>query len=206
MNRADILSLARTEMNKHGLVNWTVKFIKSKTVAGLCWTVRWNADPLYSLGRIELSSDYFDVFSDYDILDTILHEIAHALTPDIKTKYQSGQRKGQTRRIVHGAEWKAIAKRIGCSGMRCVRQEAARPEGRYKGICPNGHESFRHRMTWQAKHNTSCAQCDPKKYRSEFMFDWYDNGVLIHSQKRVLDSNNLMDTQIEQLKKILQEA
>jgi predicted SprT family Zn-dependent metalloprotease len=186
MNRADILTLARTEMNKHGLVHWTVQFINSKSVAGLCWTRRWNADPARSFGRIELSWDFFEVFEDRDILETIRHEIAHALTDDEYVVIKTGPRKGRKRRVVHGATWKANARRIGAVGHRCVRAEAKQPEGRYKGVCPSGHVSIRHRLTWQAKHNTSCAQCDPKVFSREHMFDWYDNGVLIHSQSKTL--------------------
>ena len=185
MKRPEILALARTQMNKHGLTGWQVQFIQSKSVAGLCWTYMWHADPARSRGRIELSTDFFDVFSDHDILDTILHEIAHALTKDVTAKYESGRKKGRTRRIVHGADWKATAKRIGCSGERCVSVNAARPEGRYKGICPNGHETVRHRLTHTAKHSTSCEKCDSKRYNSAYMFDWYDNGVLVHRQKNV---------------------
>lgn len=183
MNREDIMKLARAEMNKNGLLMWSVRFIESKSVAGLCYTYRWDKNPARSTGRIELSTDFFDVFSDFDILDTIRHEIAHALTKDVTATYQSGAKKGHTRRIVHGAAWKATAKRIGCSGLRCVRAGAAQPKGRYKGICPAGHESYRHRMTWNAKFNVSCGQCNPKKFDPSKMFDWYDNGVLIHSQK-----------------------
>jgi predicted SprT family Zn-dependent metalloprotease len=184
MNRKEILDLARSEMDKHGLVRWSVKFIQSKSVAGLCWTGYWNQNPRLSFGRIELSSDFFDIFSDYDIIDTIRHEIAHALTKDEYIVIQSGARKGHRRRVIHGKSWKATAKRIGCSGRRCVRKEAEQPKGRYKGICPGGHEIFRQRLTWTAKHNTSCSECHPK-FNRDFMFDWYDEGSLVHSQTLV---------------------
>jgi predicted SprT family Zn-dependent metalloprotease len=198
MKRADILSLARKEMNKHGLIHWTVKFIRSKSVAGLCWTTRWHEVPELSSGRIELSLDYFEVFSDYDILDTIRHEIAHALTKTVVTRTSTGK----VRRVSHGADWKATAKRIGCSGMRCVRAEAERPKGRYKGICPNGHEITRHRLTWSAKHNSSCPRCC-KTFSREHMFDWYDNGKLIHSQAK---HESVWAKQAEEITKILQKV
>lgn len=198
MNRADILSLARKKMNEHGLVNWTVRFIKSKSVAGLCWTYRWNENPRYSSGRIELSTDYFDVFSDYDILDTILHEIAHALTETTKTTSASGR----TRYSHHGPEWKAKAKEIGCSGRRCVRAEANRPKGKYRGVCPNGHETTRHRLTWTAKHNTSCEKCT-NRYNSNYRFDWYVGATLVHSQAKPAFE---WEKQADQIRKILQEV
>lgn len=176
------MHLARTEMTKHGLVNWRISFIKSKSVAGLCWTDRWDPDPTRSRGRIELSTDFFDIFEDHDIIDTIRHEIAHALTKDVTAVYKTGERKGQRRRIVHGADWKTTARRIGCVGQRCIRAEAARPTGRYKGVCPAGHEVTRHRLTWTAKHGTSCAKCSPRVFRTDCMFDWYDRGQLTYKR------------------------
>lgn len=180
MKRADILTLARNEMNKHGLVNWTVRFIDSKSYAGLCWTNRWSKDPRLSTGRIELSTAFFDVFEEHDILEIIRHEIAHALTDEEYVDIKTGRRKGHKRRVVHGATWKANARRIGAKGDRCVRPEANKPKARYKGICPAGHEAVRHRLTWTAKHSTSCSQCS-NKYDPSKMFNWYDNGVLIHT-------------------------
>lgn len=185
MNRADILSLARTEMNKHGLTSWQVKFIRSKSVAGLCWTYQWNSNPNFSRGKIELSTDFFDVFEDHDILEVIRHEIAHALTEDEYVTIQSGPRKGHERRVVHGATWKANARRIGSTGNRCVSREAEQPKGRYKGVCPNGHESIRHRLTHTAKESTSCHLCS-NKYDARYRFDWYDGTVLVHRQPKPL--------------------
>jgi predicted SprT family Zn-dependent metalloprotease len=180
MDRKEIFSLARQLMDHHGLKNWGLKWIDSKSFAGLCHTSYWHINPAFSRGRIELSTAYFDVFSDYDIRDTILHEIAHALTPTPKQKTSTGR----TRYIHHGAEWKAKAKEIGCSGERCVREEANRPKARYKGLCPSGHEHFRHRLTKTAKFNQSCGKCS-SQFDRRYMLDWWDNGVLVHSQKPV---------------------
>jgi len=171
-------------MNKHGLTQWSVRFIRSKSVAGLCWTTRWHADPTCSFGRIELSWDFFEVFEDHDIMEVIRHEIAHALTKDEYITIQTGARKGRKRRVVHGKTWKANARRIGAKGDRCVSPKAETPASRYTGVCSSGHTTRRHRLTWQAKHNTSCAQCNSKTFSREHMFDWYDNGVLIHSQTK----------------------
>ena len=180
MNRADIVTLARNEMNKHGLINWSIRFIRSKSFAGFCHTHTWNADPRRSFGRIELSTDFFDVFEDHDIMEIILHEIAHALTEDEYVEIKTGKRQGRKRRIVHGKTWKANARRIGAKGDRCVRAAAKQPESRYKGVCPNGHISHGHRLTHSAKHNTSCSQCS-NKFSRDYMLNWYDNGVLVHT-------------------------
>ncbi|QFG12692.1 SprT-like protease [Arthrobacter phage Mimi] len=186
--KAEILAHARFLMEKHGLVNWTVKFVNSHSFAGMCIPSFEHSDPSRSRGRIELSWNFFEVFSTYDKIDTILHEIAHALTPSPKQKLSNGR----TRYSHHGPEWKAKAKEIGCSGGRCVRPEAARPKSKYTGICPNGHESRRQRLTWNAKHATSCGKCQPKTFDPRYMFDWYENGVLVYSQKRAKIETNII--------------
>lgn len=181
MNRADILSLARQELNKHNLRMWQVKFIKSKSFAGQCTTRKWDTNPSHSFGLIELSTDYMDVFSDEDIRETILHEIAHALN--------------NPRSKAHGPEWKAIALSIGSNGNRCVRKDAERPPAKYRGVCPNGHESRAHRLTRSAKHNRSCGQCDTK-YNPQYRFDWYEGNVLVHSQQK---PSTQWDAEVSQL-------
>lgn len=181
-SKAEIFALARTLMIQHGIGHWDLKWINSHSYAGLCWTTYWHTDPSRSRGKIELSWNFFEVFSDFDIRDTILHEIAHALTPTPKQTTSTGR----TRRIHHGAEWKAKAKEIGCTGQRCVPETAAKPKSKYKGICPNGHESAANRLTWGAKHSRSCGKCD-NVFNSKYMFDWYRDGQLVFSQNKFND-------------------
>jgi predicted SprT family Zn-dependent metalloprotease len=180
MDINEVKTLARTTMNAHGLTQWKLVMIRSKSFAGLCKTGMWNLHPERSWGTIELSIDFMEVFDRKHALDTILHEIAHALDEPryttVKTRY--GTRK---RAIHHDAVWRAIAKRIGCTGLRCVSEDAPKIKERYKGLCPNGHETYRSRMTHQGQ-RASCPKCD-KRYNPAYMFDWYDNGVLIHSNR-----------------------
>jgi len=178
MDINEVKTLARSEMNLHGLTQWKLVMIRSKSFAGQCRTLHWDLIPERSWGTIELSIDYMEAFDHEHALDTIRHEIAHALdeprTKTVETRW--GKRE---RAIHHDSVWKAIAKRIGCKGERCVSPDAPQPKTRYKGICPNGHETSRSRMTWQGK-QASCPQCDPK-FNSAYRFNWYDNGVLIHT-------------------------
>lgn len=181
MDINEVKKLARTTMDTHGLKQWNLSMVQSKSFAGRCKRGRWDLNPELSWGTIELSIDFMEVFDHEHTLNTILHEIAHALdkprTKTVKTAYGK-----QQRAIHHDAEWRAIAKRIGCTGDRCVAPDAPNVKSRYKGICAKGHETSRHRLTHQAKHNMSCSQCS-NKFSREFMFDWYDNGVLIHSRQ-----------------------
>lgn len=180
MDIKDVEVLARQLMEEHGLREWkwSLKFIRSHSVAGLCYTHLWSPKPHLSRGRIELSIDFMEAFDEFHVRDTILHEIAHALTKTEYGVYQSGRRKGQKYRIVHGEAWKATAKRIGCTGERCVSLEAPRPKAKYRLVCPNGHELSRNRMTHRGKY-TSCCRCS-NTYNPEFHFNWYEGEKLVH--------------------------
>lgn len=121
MERREIEILARRLMNKHGLYRWSFGWCDHKTTVGWCYHGR---------RRIEFST-YFTEISDFDIEQTILHEIAHALVSS-----DHG----------HDAVWRAKAREIGYFGKRCLDTDVV-PEGKYIGICPAGHEIYRHRKT-----------------------------------------------------------
>lgn len=91
MNRVDASNFIMAKMREHGLIQqgWRAQFNPrlSRTL-GRCW----NSKKL-----IELSSHYVDNNTAELVQDTILHEIAHALTPGDK----------------HGQLWKAACRRIG---------------------------------------------------------------------------------------------
>lgn len=66
-----IRKLAHLEFIKWGIGNWNFGFLKSKDVYGICYVDQ---------KRIEISSTLIQVgMNDFDITDTIRHEIAHAL-------------------------------------------------------------------------------------------------------------------------------
>ena len=101
------------------------------------------------------------------IEDTILHEIAHALT------YEKYGDKASN----HGKEWKEIAKSIGCSGDRCYNlDEIKTPEAKYKYKCPEcGYTYNRYRRIKDNK-PLSCSDC----------CDNYNNGKYSEKYKFVL--------------------
>lgn len=88
-----------------------------------------------------------------DLLDTLLHEIAHAL---------AGHSAG------HGPEWKRIARAIGDGGERCHNLPTAHRQ--WLGTCPNGHTVTRHRRDFK----TSCNQC-LRYFDPRFRFTWTPN-------------------------------
>ncbi len=95
--------------------------------------------------------------SEDEVLDTILHEIAHALV---------GPQHG------HDAVWRAKAREIGCSGERCVSSDSARVPGDWVGRCPAGHEKHRHRAPTRLM---SCGECS-RRFDPRHLFAWTYRG------------------------------
>jgi len=103
-------------------LKWPLKWSSCKTALGHC---------VYQPSAIFLSTIYINAAQTTieSVTETILHEIAHALTPG------DG----------HGKLWKATALRIGCSGKRCGEAYAAY---KYTVFCPCGVNNFgRHRKS-----------------------------------------------------------
>ena len=94
MTHAEITTYAETMMEHYGLEGWTFEFIKTRRVIGRCNHKRQV---------IQLSALWADG-SEANIKDTILHEIAHALT----------------RGHGHDKVWKAMCVKIGAKPERCA--------------------------------------------------------------------------------------
>lgn len=101
MDLIEARALAIQHMDEHDLISkgWTFKYNKSGTTYGKC---------NYRKRSIQLSGVNVPFMKYEDVLDTILHEIAHALDL-IENGYCSR----------HGANWKAICRRIGADPKSC---------------------------------------------------------------------------------------
>ena len=130
MELQEIQKLGEKLLIKHNLPNWYFKFDNAKRRYGLC---------AHSKRTISLSKHLSPLRKKEDIVNTILHEIAHALV---------GPRNG------HNHIWKRKALEIGCDGNRCGND--VRVEGKWVGSCPNGHSFSKHR---KPKKKTSCGKC-----------------------------------------------
>lgn len=121
--RTDVLLKARALMNHHGLKNWGLELDGGKRRIGACH---------HSKRKITLSR-HFIALNDLDtMINTVLHEIAHALAG-----YEAG----------HGPEWKMWAKAVGAKPERCANNVEA-PEGRWLAVCPGcGHRHTRVRWS-----------------------------------------------------------
>jgi predicted SprT family Zn-dependent metalloprotease len=135
-------------MARHGLSGWRLVFDNAKTRAGVCRSGR---------KEIGLSGALTRLHSPAQVTDTVLHEIAHALV---------GPAHG------HDKVWRALALRIGCSGTRCVPDDAPRVEGAWIGVCPAGHRRTAHRRPQRVR---SCRQCS-NVFDASALFVWTHRG------------------------------
>jgi predicted SprT family Zn-dependent metalloprotease len=148
MDLHDARILARSLLDEHGLTGWRVSFDRAKSRAGIC---------RYSDRVIGLSAPITRLHSEAEVRDTILHEVAHAL---------AGPAAG------HGPRWKAVARRIGSSGERCVSSSSPRVHGAWVGVCPQGHTADRHRRPDRV---LLCRPCGSRP-TLERVFSWSHHG------------------------------
>lgn len=144
-------AMARALMAEHGLRGWSLVFDRAKRRAGIC---------RYDRRQIGLSAPLTALHPEADVRDTVLHEIAHALV---------GARHG------HDAVWRATARRIGCSGDRCVSGDAPELVGAWVGRCPAGHEVSRHR---RPDRPAACRRCGPT-FDLAHLLTWTHHGRVV---------------------------
>jgi predicted SprT family Zn-dependent metalloprotease len=106
---AQVRRLAEGLLAAHGLHDWSFAYNRRKRSLGLC---------LYGRRRIELSAHLVRHNSRDEIVDTLLHEIAHALV---------GPGHG------HGRRWREKCREIGARPERCG--QAVMPPGRWRARC-----------------------------------------------------------------------
>lgn len=109
--------LAIQLMTLHGLIeqNWRFEFDRSLRRFGVC---------KYRGKTIGLSRALVELNDEFEVKDTILHEIAHALTPNDRG---------------HGWAWRQKCIEIGARPQRCYSsKEVARPKMRYQFQCVCG--------------------------------------------------------------------
>ena len=144
MELSDAESLALELMRQHGLLpRWKFKFDRAIRRFGCC-----------NEGKrlISLSARLTELNAEYEVRDTILHEIAHALV---------GVRAG------HGRKWRKMASIIGCNARSCYGDEVRQPGGKFVGQCPTcGYEIQRAR-----RRRVSCGRCD-RRFNTQHVFVW----------------------------------
>jgi predicted SprT family Zn-dependent metalloprotease len=137
MNLLEVEQLAKEKMSLHGLIQagWKFSWNKRKRAAGVCNRTKRTI----FLSTVFASAGIYE-----DVLDTILHEIAHALTPGHH----------------HDIVWKRKAIEVGAKPNRCFNQKTKYKgiviQPTYQAVCPNGHISNAFR---RPKKRRSCGRC-----------------------------------------------
>lgn len=154
-------------MDKHGLTKekgWSFKWINSKRAAGRCLSKRKMG--IWIGGEIMLSTFVTQYHSEEKVLDTILHEIAHGLTPGHH----------------HDYVWRMKAIEIGCNGQRCYDvsdsnelEEAHKATAKIIGTCPLcDRKWYQSRMP---KRNQWC-KCAGRRFRQEEKIVYVENTTI----------------------------
>lgn len=137
MHLQDAENMALVHMEDNGLSGWSFGFDRAKRRCG---------QTNFRLKKITLSRYFVQSNGEAEVLDTILHEIAHAL---------AGSAAG------HGVQWQMWAIRIGARPERCATN-VVMPEGNVEGLCDPGCTTrhTRHRMPPQRLLNAyQCNHC-----------------------------------------------
>src|SRR3954447_15025938 len=105
-------------MAKNGLHDWAFGLAKTRRGLGVC---------KYKAKRIEIAEYYARNSPPETVLDTLLHEIAHALA-------------GPAPR--HGPAWRAIAVRLGATPRACeTSHQAVTEPGDWQALWPGGEQN-----------------------------------------------------------------
>ena len=136
MDKQQAEELANSLMEVYGLDGWTLRLNKNKHLLGLC---------NYDSRVIELSAPYVLNNTVEHVIDTILHEIAHALA-------------GRTAN--HGPVWKAQAKKIGAIPKACAT-DAVMPQGRWQARCSGCAREFHYHRKPTYIRSRYCRKCGP---------------------------------------------
>lgn len=146
LNKFDrVLALAERKMAEHlDLQVWSFAWDNAKRRAGLC---------NYNEKRISISTYYAQVHSLDEVMQVVLHEVAHAL---------AGKDAGHTKK------WLSVAKSIGYRAEKFTGKEIAEEFAPWVGTCPRGHEHYRYRKPTR---ELSCALCSSSYSRAN-LIEW----------------------------------
>jgi predicted SprT family Zn-dependent metalloprotease len=145
MNLEQAQIVAESLMELYGLIakGWKFEWDDSKRRAGCCHFLNGK--------RITLSRSITEANPRTHLVNTTLHEIAHALTGPAHN---------------HDREWKQIARRIGCTADRCYTKGTRQPPAPWVAACPKCGNSSR---TYHRRSLMSCGKCNPKKFDGRFV-------------------------------------
>jgi len=144
MDLKELETIAHREMATQGLQGWTFSWSRTKRRLGAC---------KYRAKRIEIAEFYALHNSADKVLDTLRHEIAHAIA-------------GPAAR--HGPAWKAVALRLGATPRACdTSPETIVKPGDWQASCPECHKTYhRYRRPLNLTgYRCRCAARSPLKFQ-----------------------------------------
>jgi predicted SprT family Zn-dependent metalloprotease len=148
-------AIASQELMKHGLRGWTFGWANTKRRLGVC---------KYQSKRIEIAEYYARNSRRETVLDTLLHEIAHAIA-------------GPAAR--HGPAWKAAAIRLGATPRACeTSREAVVKPGNWQATCPACKETVH---LYRRPKSLSGYRCKSEA-RSPLIFEFMGEGKQTYCQ------------------------
>lgn len=149
MTPHDVINTAHGLMAKYGLtaLGWKFKLDNAKKRAGLC---------RHGYKTVSLSKHYVAMNANSrpdDVIDTILHEIAHALV---------GPGHG------HDEVWRDMCITVGAKPIRCYDSNTiVMPSGNLQATCGGCSTTFKRHKVKQAR--LYCAHCGPDKGQLKFV-------------------------------------
>lgn len=116
--------IANDFLQKHSLTHWKFNWLDSRKFLGKCF---------YAQNTIALSKYYCLFLPESDNTDTILHEIAHALTweqykKDLIQVHSSMHLKMSKAYLGHGLVWQLMCKQVGAKPQACYDGEIRIPK------------------------------------------------------------------------------
>lgn len=142
MKLTEAEKLANTLMTQHGLENWTFRFDRAKRRFGAC---------NYTTRTISLSRHLTELNSAAQVRETLLHEIAHALSPGAH----------------HGKAWQEACIDLGIDPKRCYTPaEVEQPAPRYWLVCESC--NLRLPRNRRSRKTFACKRCCIEKNGGKF--------------------------------------
>jgi hypothetical protein len=151
-----VRSLALQLMAEHGLTakGWTFQWDNARERAAQCRPAK---------KVISLSAPLAKLWPMRENRDSILHEIAHALTPGDHW---------------HGQQWRAMCRRIGAVPARRAPVELPAPPKRWVGTCAAGHRNYQNRLPRDKQgrqRQYSCSVCHRGAFDERYLLTWERN-------------------------------
>jgi hypothetical protein len=151
MDLKELEAIASREMTKHELHGWTFGLSHGKRQLGVC---------KYLQKRIEVAEYYALNTPQEAVLDTLMHEIAHAI---------AGPSAG------HGPAWKAVAVRLGATPRACDNSDkTAMKPGDWQATCPACKKTV---QRYKPPMNLSGYRCRCR-FRSPLVFEFMGDPAL----------------------------